>query len=174
MLSIVLDPKVQAQKGMMCIRKPLLTNKRTLEEDDDRLERKGSNSQSQVSFKVDKDKRHSRIIKKVHRLMPVKPRGNEVISFDPRMSCTSMAMFGDSYQEEAAQTQTTATGSQNSLVFNMDNGADSRGGSDFFGNGGYQYLNYDPINQELIMGATPIQEKPQVDSEMAPLDLEGE
>lgn len=170
---MVLEAHNQGRKESlgMGIRKPILTNKRVMEEDDERLERKGSNSQSQVSFKLDKEKRHSRVIKKVHRPMPVKASRNEIISLDPRMSCISLLKLPDSFHEDNAPTQEAGNGSRNSFVFSLNDGGEGRDRQDTFAPAACQYLDYDPINEELIMGKTPIPETLNVDSGMPALDL---
>lgn len=171
MLDLVQGASSEPPKGMMGLRKP--KPQRTEEEASEERERKGSHSQSNVSFKLDKEKRHHRILKQVHKPRSFKPVSsrNEIFSLDPKKSCMSLSRLLETLPELPSGTRDCSGTGQYSMTFSTTEESVTKDRVDSFGCLGQPVMEFDPVNQELIMGKTPISEFPGLEGDLPFLDL---
>jgi hypothetical protein len=169
MLALVQDASSEPPNGLMGLRKPNL--KRTEEEGSDG--RKGSHSQSNVSFKLEKEKRHHRILKQVHKPRNFKPvtSRNEIFSLDPKKSCVSLSRLMETLPDLPSGTRDCLGAGQYSMTFSSTEESVTKDRVDSFGCLGQHVVEFDPVNHELIMGKTPVSEFPGLDGELPFLDL---
>lgn len=163
---------MEAQSGLMGLRK-ILPKRQEEEESEDR-DRRGSNSQSAISFRADKEKKHHRILKQVHKPRNFKPLSsrNEILSLDPKKSCMSLSRLMETLPDLPSGTRDCAPWGQYSMTFSTTEESMTKDRVDSFGSLGPQVVDFDPTNQELIiMGKTPMSDFAGLDSGMPFLDL---
>lgn len=171
MMALVQDVKAEAQNGLMGLRKP--TPKRSVEEESLERERRGSQCQSAISFKAEKEKRHHRILKQVHKPKQYKMHStrNEIVTLDPKKSCMSLSRMFETLPELPFATRDGTPCGQYSMTFTSTDESTVKERVDSFASLGHQVVNFDPVNQELILAKTPISDFAGLEAGLPFLDL---
>lgn len=171
MFALVQDAKAEAQNGLMGLRKPTL--RRSEEEGSLERERRGSQCQSAISFKAEREKKHHRILKQVHKPKHYKMHStrNEILTLDPKKSCMSFSRLLETLPDLPFATRDSTPCGQYSMTFTSTEESTVKERVDSFASLGPQVVNFDPVNHELILPKTPIGDFAGLENGLPFLDL---